>query len=184
MGDLLRVTKASDFFSGIIFFVVLLLVERYIDLKASEYISLIAIYAVLYLHVLTIRSNNERFKKIEIQENEINKRYIHDQRMRVLEKIGVCNTLSSFNRFRLKQLLDTYSHKMDKEQLTNLNKLPAEMDQQVIMLDALSNSYTKLEDEIPIEQINQDYALLVNSDSDAQSISKMIEAGLNSYEEK
>jgi len=183
VSDLIKVTKASDFLSAIFFLITLLLVEHYIDLKASDYISLSAIFVLLYLHVLSMRSNNERFAKIEAQENEANKRYIHDQRMRVLEKIGTCNTLANFNNFRLKQLLDTYSHKMDAEQISNLNKLSPEMNQQVVMLDELSNIYATLTNEVSLEQINQDYARLVNADSDGQSILKMIEAGFKSYEE-
>ena len=182
MIDLIKSAKGSDFFSVIILFTFLGLLEHYINLGASDYIAIIGVCVLLYLHALSTRFNTKRFEIIEEQEIENEKRYLNDQRMRVLDKIGVCNTHASFNGFRLKQLLDTHSDKMDAEQLSNLNNLKPEMELQVNILDEMSDDYVELSNKITLDQINQDYARLINAEADGLTISKLIESGFESYE--
>ena len=188
MIELIKVTKAIDYFALVIFAVVIFILWHFFKVnKASDYIALLAIYSAIYLHILSSRTNEKRFKEIEVneikRERESNDRYNLSQRMRLIDLITSLRTQSDTNNFHLKYLLARFSDKMEtdqKEALINTVNKAIKDDSE---LEEYFDSYTDLSNEFDTDRINQDIAHITSALAETVSTSKMIETGFKSYEQ-
>ena len=187
MSDLIKVSKAVDYFALLIFFVILFVLWYYFNInKASDYIALLAIYTVIYLHILSTRSNEMRFNAIDEKEKErekeSNARYLLNQRMRLIDLITSLRTQSDTNNFHLKYLITRFGDKMQPEQRDALINTVNKVTKEGAEFEEFFDSYSDLSNEFEIDRINQDIAYITNALAEAVSTSKMIETGFKSYE--
>ena len=187
MIDLIKASKAIDYFVLLVFFVMLLILWYYFDInKASDYIALLAVYAAIYLHILSARSNELRFKAIDEKEKDIESkndaRYLLNQRMRLIDLITTLRTQSDTNNFHLKYLLSKFGGKMETGQRDALINTVKRVDSESGEFEEYFDSYSDLSNEFDIDRINQDIAYITNALAEAVSTSKMIETGFKSYE--
>ena len=187
MIDLIKASKAIDYFALLIFFVVLFILWYYFNVnKASDYIALSAIYSVIYLHTLSTRTNENRFNALNEKENErekeSNARYLLSQRMRLIDLITSLRTQSDTNNFHLKYLIDRFGDKMETDQREALVNTINKATKEDAEFEEFFDSYSDLSNEFDIDRINQDIAHITSALAEAISTSKMIDTGFKSYE--
>jgi uncharacterized protein (DUF608 family) len=187
MIDLIKASKAIDYFAILVFVCFAFILWYYFKVdKASDYIALMAIYTAIYLQILSVRSNDTKFKAI--QENEIardkvaNDRYLLGQRMRLIDLIASLRTQSDTNCFKLKYLLSRHGGKMEDEQREALENTVNRITEEEAQFEGFFDSYNDLSNEFDIDRVNQDIAYITTALAEANTTSQMIEDGFKSYE--